>query len=449
MFIDFLVDVFKKHENQDAIIWKDRVYSYGWLLDRVHYWQDRIKGANIQQGTVAVLEADFSANSIALFLALAEKACILVPLASSMGAKKDEFVEIAQAEASLAIDEDDNVRIGTLPYIGKHELYDRLEQIKHPGLVLFSSGSTGKSKAILHDLSRLLGKFQVPRHSWRTISFLLYDHIGGINTVLYVLSNAGCLVTVQDRSPDAVLATVERYKVELLPTSPTFINLILISEAYKRYDLSSLQTVTYGTEPMPETTLKRFHQLFPHIRLLQTYGLSELGILRSKSKSSDSTWLRVGGEEFDTRVVNGTLQIKAQSSMLGYLNAPSPFTEDGWFNTEDVVEVDGEFMRFRGRDSEIINVGGEKVFPTEVESVLLQMDNVKDATVCGESNSILGNIVVAKINLVEPENLPSLRKRVREFCRDRMAPYKVPIKIEVTEDSQFSARLKKMRSVKL
>ena len=106
-----------------------------------------------------------------------------------------------------------------------------------------------------------LEKFKVPRHKLRTITFLLYDHIGGFNTLLYTLSNGGLIVTVSDRNPDGVLKAVEKHKVELLPTSPTFINLILLSEAYKRYNISSLKTVTYGTEPMPENTLKIFNHL--------------------------------------------------------------------------------------------------------------------------------------------------------------------------------------------
>src|SRR5439155_346850 len=102
-----------------------------------------------------------------------------------------------------------------------------------------------------------------------SITFLLFDHIGGVNTLLYVLSNAGCVVTVPKRSPEVVCAAIERHRVQLLPTSPTFINLLLMSEAYKRHDLSSLEMVTYGTEVMPETTLERFHRLFPRVRLLQ------------------------------------------------------------------------------------------------------------------------------------------------------------------------------------
>ncbi|MGH7451202.1 MAG: ANL family adenylate-forming protein, partial [bacterium] len=267
-----------------------------------------------------------------------------------------------------------------------------------------------------------------------------------VNTLLYTLSNAGCIVTVQDRSPDAVSRMIEKYKVELLPTSPTFLNLILLSEAYKRYDFNSLKTITYGTEPMPESTLKRIHEVFPHVQLQQTYGLSELGILRSKSKDSTSLWVKIGGEGFETKIVSGTLWVRAQSAMLGYLNAPSPFDAEGWMNTGDAVEVDGEYFRIYGRRTEIINVGGEKVYPTEVESVLMQMDNVRDVTVYGEKNPITGNIVAVRVNLFEPENLAELKRRMRAYCKDKLALFKIPVKVEITSDAQFSARYKKLRS---
>jgi acyl-CoA synthetase (AMP-forming)/AMP-acid ligase II len=291
----------------------------------------------------------------------------------------------------------------------------------------------------------MLEKYRTPRTAQRAISFLLFDHIGGVNTMLFVLSNAGCMVTVRERTPDAVLAAIQNHKVELLPTSPTFINLILLSEAWKRFDLSSLRTVTYGTEPMPESTLKRFHEVLPTVKLQQTYGLSEVGILRSQSRSSDSLWVRLGGEGFETRVVDGAFQIKAKSAMLGYLNAPSPFTEDGWFETGDLVEVDGEFVRFLGRKSEIINVGGEKVFPAEVENAIQTLDNVADVAVYGEKNPITGQIVCADVMLQNPEDTRAFTQRLKAHCRGKMQNYKVPVKVRVLEGQLHGDRFKKMR----
>ena len=89
---------------------------------------------------------------------------------------------------------------------------------------------------------------------------------------------------MQSRTPIEILKLIENFKVQLLPTSPTFLNMLLLSEDYHNYNLDSLELITYGTEPMPMTTLKKLNDIFPKVRFLQTYGLSEVGILRSKSK---------------------------------------------------------------------------------------------------------------------------------------------------------------------
>jgi acyl-CoA synthetase (AMP-forming)/AMP-acid ligase II len=448
MFVDFMLGVWEENRNREAVVWRGRSYSYAWLLDRFSEWQQRLAAEGAEPGAVVVLEADFSPNAAALFLALAARGSVLVPLTESVRQKKPEFIRTAQGEVSFEIDAGDRVRVSRLPHAASHPLYEELRRREHPGLVLFSSGSTGESKAAVHDLVPLLDKFKTRRPALRTISFLLYDHIGGVNTMLHTLANGGCLVTVAERTPDEVLGAVEKFGVELLPTSPTFLNLVLLGEAYKRHDLSSLKTITYGTEPMPEHTLRRCRELFPWIRLQQTYGLSELGILRSKSKDSDSLWVKVGGEGFETRVVEGVLQIRARSVMLGYLNAPSPFTEDGWFNTGDAVEADGEYLRILGRKSEIINVGGEKVYPAEVESVIQELDAVAEVTVYGEPNPITGQIVCADVtpaSALDEAGRKQLAADVKRHCRGRLRGYQVPLKVRVVTATQHTGRFKKVR----
>ena len=446
MSVDFLLDALRAYKNDDAIVWNDQPYSYAWLLDRLIFWHETIADEQIAPGRVTVLDGDFSPNAVALFLALTAHGCILVPITKQTNQKRRVF-DIAEGEFCFTLDQNDEVEIERLMRNARHPLYEELRKRDHPGLVLFSSGSTGDPKAAVHDLVPLLEKFKVRRHRLRTISFLLYDHIGGINTMLYTLANGGCLITLQDRNPDAVLQAVENHRVELLPTSPTFLNLMLLSESYRRYDLSSLQTITYGTEPMSETVLKRLHKLFPQVTLRQTYGLSEVGILRSKSSSSDSLWIKIGGEGYETRVVDSILEIKAKSAMLGYLNAPSPFTADGWFNTGDAVEVEGEYLRILGRKSEQINVGGEKVFPTEIENVILELPSVADVTVHGEKNAITGEIVCANVTpaseVSEPER--EFVAKIKQHCRTKLQRYKVPVKIKIVDDSPYSNRFKKVR----
>jgi long-chain acyl-CoA synthetase len=172
---------------------------------------------------------------------------------------------------------------------------------------------------------------------------------------------------------------------------------------------------------------------------------AEWNHLRSKSKSSDSLWMKIGGEGYETRVVDGRLQIQAESSMLGYLNAESPFTEDGWFQTGDRVEVDGEWIRFLGRDSDIINVGGRKVYPAEVEDLISGLENVDEVAVFGEENAVMGEIVCDRLRLLEPEDPKKLKKRVRAACRENLESYKVPMKVEVSDEPLTTSRFKKKR----
>jgi long-chain acyl-CoA synthetase len=440
--------LFEKMENwkpDPAIVWSDHLNTYGDLLKMIGDWKVVLGKEKIQPGTVIAICGDYSPNACALMLALVDAGIIVVPLSLAARVNWDEFIEIAEVEVVINLDQSDHWTLQRRSITASHPLIQKLRANNDPGLVLFSSGSTGKSKAALHNFSFLLEKFQIPRKRLCTLTFLLLDHIGGINTLLYTVSNGGVVVSVNSRDPDAICEAIEKYRVELLPTSPTFLNLLLISEAYKRHDLSSLSLVTYGTEVMPESTLQRIHEALPNVTLQQTYGLSELGILRSKSRSSDSLWVKVGGEGYETKVVDGILWLRARSAMLGYLNAPSPFDEEGWMNTGDMVEVDGEYIRILGRKSEIINVGGQKVFPSEVESVLLQMQNVKDAVVVGESHPITGKIVTARVNLSEPEDPREFKKRMFAFCRDKLASYKIPVKVEISDQDQFNSRFKKMR----
>ena len=443
MYIDFFLDRFRAKPEQESMVWRDRIYTYGDFLAYVEKDFDDLK-QKIYPGQVVSLETDFSPHAVSLLLALIELECVVVPLTASLGEKKEEYKETAEVEIAISLQNDDTCEIRETGRRNVHELIKRLRKDKHPGLIIFTSGSTGKGKAAVHDFIPLLEKFRTERKSARMIAFLLFDHISGINTALYAFTDI-CLVTVKTRSAEAVCQAVEKYTVDILPVSPSFLNLILLSEAYKKYDMSSLKLVTYGTEPMPESTLLRFREAFPSVKLRQMYGLSEIGIMRSKSKSSDSLWVKVGGEDFQTRVVDGILEIKAKSAMLGYLNAPSPFTEDGWFHTGDEVLVDGEYIKILGRKSEMINVGGQKVFPAEVESVIQQMDEVEDASVNAEASLLTGQIVKVRVKLSSDESLAEFKKRMRIFCKGKLESYKIPQKVELVDHLMFGERFKKMR----
>lgn len=446
MVIDFLLDVFNEFENNDAIIWKSDTSSYNSLLQKIEDSRELINSHQIIPGTVVAVVGDFSPSSIALLLALIEKSCIIVPLTIGTTKNLDKLLNIAQAEFIFRIDEADLITGETLSCKAENKYYKTIREREHPGLVLFTSGTSGEPKAAVHDFVALLEKFKTRRKALRTLNFLLFDHWGGLNTMFHILSNGGVVIATRDRNPENICKLIERHKIELLPASPTFLNLLLLSGAYENYKLDSLKIISYGTEPMPESTLKRLKFVFPEVKLLQTYGLIELGVMRSKSEKDDSLWVKVGGEGYQTRIVEGILQIKAESAMLGYLNAPSPFTEDGWFITGDEVLQKGDYIQILGRKSEMINVGGEKVYPQEVENIIIEMDNVAEVTVYSEKNPIMGNIVCAKVRLLKDENKKEFIARLKNYCRPKMQSFKIPARIIIDNEEQFNDRFKKKRN---
>jgi long-chain acyl-CoA synthetase len=428
-----------------ALIWRNELWSYDQLCDATDRWLDELTRRGIAPGSSIAICGDYSPKLCALTLAALLNRNVIVPLATASARRWDQMIKVAEVGFVIRFDGDD-ARWSATGRAVSHPLLRQLVHQGAPGLILFSSGSTGDSKASVLDFNRLLAKFQDVRPAYRTLGFLLLDHIGGINTLFHVLCHGGTLVTADDRGPRSVCTAIETHRVQLLPTTPTFLRMLLIADAVKQHDLSSLKIITYGTEPMPASTLAAVREAFPAVRLKQTYGLSELGILPTQSRSSDSPWLKLGGGTFEHRIVDGVLWLRSQTAMLGYLNASSPFDAEGWFNTQDLVEVDGEYVRILGRKSELINVGGEKVHPTEIENVLLQLENVKDATVRGTPSPVTGEVVAARITLKHTEDPELFRRRVRKFCQGRLERYKMPAVIEIVEADHHGVRFKKSRN---
>lgn len=444
--MEWLVERFRSAPKHVAFIHEGREVTYGSVVASAEDFHRRVLDAGLQRGETAVVLGDYSPEVFCMIMALCRNGNIVIPLTRT--SVVEESVALGVSGCEWYVEFDAHGRDVTISHRGlksDNALLSEFRQRGTPGMVLFSSGSTGKPKGILHDFNQVSEKFRKQRASVVSIAFLMIDHFGGINTILAITSSLGTVVTVADRSVANICAAIEKYNVHLLPATPSFLTLMMASNLHRKYDLSSLKRITYGTEVMPQSTLDRVRVAFPGVDLLQTYGLSEVGVLRSQSREDGSLWVRVGGEGFQTKVVNGVLWIKSQYAMVGYLNAPSEFDEEGWFNTQDQVEVDGDYFRILGRVTDLINVAGQKVYPSEVESAILEVDNVQDVAVFGEKHNLLGNIVVAKIVLNEAEPVESVKKRVRQICLQKLSSYKVPTKVVLAEDVLHSSRQKKIR----
>jgi len=446
--INFLIERFTANMDGPAIAWREKIYTYGWLAADIAAQKSKLENAGIRAGSVVVLISEYAPAAASIMLALIELKAITAPLLPMTVKRNPRLIEMVAPSFVLNIVDGNKVSIAPYQLGETHQLYAKLEELSAPGLVLFTSGSTGMPKGVVHNFSRLLEKFKTRRSALITLNLLMFDHWGGLNTLLHGLANDCLVVLTEHQAPEYVCALLEKHKIELLPATPSFLNMMLISRAYEGRDLSALRLISYGAEPMPDTTLNELRKVFPSVETRQTYGLIELGVLRAKSKSSDSLWVKIGGEGYDIRVVDDMLEIKADAAMLGYLNAPSPFTDDGYFMTGDRVEVSGDYFHILGRDSELINVGGQKVFPAEVEAVLLECPDVENAVVFKEKNSIIGQIVCANINRRGNNGSDGeARARIKKFCAGKLDAYKVPVKIKFVLDILHSERMKRLRTM--
>jgi acyl-CoA synthetase (AMP-forming)/AMP-acid ligase II len=428
---------------RDAIVDGQRTLTYAQLGDHVAAWRRVLEDKGVSPGAVVAVRGDYSPAICALLLAVVFRHGIVATLPVDEDPRV--YLQAAHAEALFNFADGNGWSYSSLTPGPPPPLLERLRDRAAAGLVVFTSGTTARGKAALFDFETLVERYRPMRPNHRTLVFLLLDHLGGIHTMLHTLAHGGTLVIGRARRPDDVARTIERHRVELLPTTPTFLRMLVMSRGHERHDLSSLRLITYGTEPMPASTLESLRRAFPGVSLKQTYGLTELGVLPTRSRASGSLWLEVGGLGCQARIVDGVLWVRSDTAMLGYLNAPSPFDEDGWYNTHDAVEVDGPYVRILGRTTDLINVGGQKVYPSEVENVLLEMDNICEATVWGKANSITGQVVAARVTLDRAEVQDSLERRVDRFCRGRLAAYKIPVVVEIVDGDHHGQRFKKIR----
>jgi len=444
--VDLFLKKIKEVEfSKRAIILNNEELLYSELYSKIEKLYLLIS-KSFDEKKIVVISGDYSFNSIALVFALSKHRCIFIPIISN---NKSEILKKIEVSKPDYIIDSETLLITNLnkDNDNKNSYYLELFKSNKSGLVLFSSGSTGDPKAMVHDFDNLLATYlDVKTKKLIFLVFLMFDHIGGLNTMLNILSMGSTMVIPEKREPELIGELIQKFKVNILPASPTFLNLMNISGVFEKFDLSSLKLVTYGTEPMSENLLSNLKLKLPKSRLIQTFGTSETGIIKTKSRSSSSLLIKFEDEDQDVKVVNNELWIKSKTRVLGYINHNNnSFTDDGWFKTGDLVEQkENGYYRIIGRKSNIINVGGEKVLPVEVENVILKLNYIQDCTVYAKDNPITGQVVAAKVVVKSLEiDIKQLKKNIKLHCKKNLERYKVPAEIIVSDKINYSNRFKK------
>lgn len=285
---------------------------------------------------------------------------------------------------------------------------------------LYTSGTTGLPKKVCHNFNSI-SRF-VRLLKGKSIWGYAYNptHMAGVQVFLQALLNGDSIVRLFGNSPDEILLKISENNISHISATPTFYRLLL--PAHNTYP--SVKRITSGGEKFNEKVVSQIKSLFPNTKITNVYASTEAGSLFASEND-----LFVIKPEFKDLVKIERNELLIHKSLLG----KTSLEIDKWYNTGDIVEIHNDEpikFTFVSRKSEIINVGGYKVNPSEVEETLLLLKEIKEVKVFGKKNSVLGNIVCCEI--VKNEN--SLEEQfVRQFLQKQLQEFKIPRIIRFVE----------------
>jgi long-chain acyl-CoA synthetase len=332
--------------------------------------------------------------------------------------------------------------------------------------LMYTSGTTGWPKGVMathlniwHNASEF-GKVHFKADDTIMVATPIFHCWGLVNGTLGMLSQGGTVITVERFYPDKTLDQIEKLKPTVFQGVPPMYNLLLKQPDLAKRDISSVVFCLSAATKMPENLIRQVEQTLKW-RYAEAWGLTEVSCVGSTApytetrigscgKGMADAQLKVIDENGNTLPPGqqGELCAKGTCVTNGYLNKPevteAAFDAEGWFHSGDIAYMDEDgFAYVVDRKKDMINVGGEKVFPSEVEDMLLDHPQIKDLVIVGIPDEIKGEAPKAFIQLQEGETCTEAE--IRAYCKAKMAPYKVPVAVEFIEEVPRSASGKALR----
>ena len=325
--------------------------------------------------------------------------------------------------------------------------------LRDAAILIPTSGTSGVPKIACHQIPALMGRIRPPRPQHGPARWLLtYQPNGfaGIQMMLTALATDSTLVCLSEINVPHLTEAALSHRVTHISGTPTFWRSFLLCLGDSA-ELGDLQQITLGGEVVDQATLDRLRARFPHAGISHIYASTEAGALfsvRDGRAGFPAHWLEDGVEGSLLRIREGVLDVKSPRSMLGYLNeSNSAGRADGWLVTGDRAEQVGDRVYFRGRQDFVINIGGGKVTPEEVESALLDVPGVLDLRAYPVANPITGYVVGLEAVAAPATDIDQLRQRILAVARQRLLPYKVPRLIRFVEAVKCDLSGKKSRKL--
>lgn len=305
-------------------------------------------------------------------------------------------------------------------------------------ITIFTSGTTGQPKKVVHSIATLTRSVRIGDRYKGQIWAYAYNptHMAGLQVFFQAFENQNTLVNVFNQSREYVYQQIREKCITHISATPTFYRLLLpFEQAYE-----SVIRVTLGGEKSDQHLYDSIMKIFPNAKINNVYASTEAGSLFA---AKGDCFQIPGAIKDKFKVVDDELLI--HKSLLGSSDS-FKFTDD-YYHSGDLIEWVDEaqgLFRFKSRKNELINVGGYKVNPSEVEVAIQDIEGVRQAMVYGKANSILGNVLCADVVLEPGFELSELD--IKKVLGSQLQDFKVPRRIKFVEEISLT-RTGKMKRV--
>lgn len=445
--------------DKTAVIADDGRLTYSQLADRMYSVCTALRQRGIAAGSTVVSVASHSLEYVAVCYGIHLAGAIHVPVENRIPANR--LAQIAKAVDAKLIVAPDDPNCG-VPHTAADALFAPHcgEDITPPQPtdacveILYTTGTTGKSKGVMISSASLAHYVATANPTFGMDADTVFlictplNHAGGLRRLHMSMAAGGTSVLLNGvYNLKKFFSVIDTCGVNATYLPPASIRLLLSLAAAEFHKLDGrLDFIYTASAPFPSADMETVAAMMTKTRLFQGYGSSETGCVSNyqyNAPGADLTCLgrphqgvqvrlvAEDGTEITTPNSNGYICVKSPMNMLGYLNEPeltASVLHDGWIRSSDLGYFDGQGrLFFAGRGDDVINVGGFKVAPTEVESAALRCPGVKDC-ICVGIQARMGTAL--KLLVVMDEDHPFDPKAVAAAIRPHLEPYKVPSVIE-------------------